>query len=60
MLAECLTKPPPKRPFEIPWEQKVAWVILFGAMLIIAIVGNSIVIWIILGKRLTLFSILHV
>lgn len=50
LLADCLVKPQPKRPFEIPWEQKTLWVVLFGAMLIIAIVGNCIVIWIVLGK----------
>lgn len=59
-IRECL-KSPPVRPYEISVEQKVLWTFLFGTMLFIAIVGNSIVIWIVLGKfslscHLTLFS----
>lgn len=48
-IRECL-RSPPVRPYEISVEQKVLWTFLFGTMLFIAIVGNSIVIWIVLGK----------
>lgn len=48
-INECL-KSPPVRPYEISVEQKALWTFLFGTMLFIAIVGNSIVLWIVLGK----------
>ena len=50
-MSECLTPSvSTKRPYEISWEQKTLWAFLFGIMLIVAIVGNCIVIWIVLGK----------
>lgn len=48
-ITECF-KPSPRRPYEIPWEQKAMWAMLFGVMLLIAIIGNCIVIWIVLGN----------
>lgn len=50
-ISECL-KSPPVRPYEISVEQKALWTFLFGTMLFIAIIGNSIVIWIVLGTVL--------
>ncbi|KAL5273785.1 hypothetical protein ACFFRR_000501 [Megaselia abdita] len=49
-LTECLF-PSPTRPYELPWEQKTIWGFIFGLMLIVAILGNAIVIWIIIGHR---------
>ncbi|XP_055306619.1 tachykinin-like peptides receptor 86C, partial [Sitodiplosis mosellana] len=46
-ITDCF-KPSPRRPYEIPWEQKAMWAFLFGSMLLIAIIGNCIVIWIVL------------
>lgn len=37
-------------PYELPWWQKLAWSVVFSLMLIVAIGGNIIVIWIVLGK----------
>ncbi|KAI8129157.1 Tachykinin-like peptides receptor 86C [Lucilia cuprina] len=49
-LTECLF-PSPTRPYELPWEQKTIWAIIFGVMLFVAIAGNSIVLWIVTGHR---------
>lgn len=49
-ITDCF-KPSPRRPYEIPWEQKTLWAFLFGGMLLIAIIGNCIVIWIVLGMQ---------
>ena len=48
-LTECLF-PSPTRPYELPWEQKTIWAIIFGVMLFVAIAGNAIVLWIVTGK----------
>ncbi|XP_059617778.1 tachykinin-like peptides receptor 86C [Phlebotomus argentipes] len=37
--------------YELPWEQKAIWGVIFGAMLFIAITGNCIVLWIVLAHR---------
>lgn len=50
-LTECLF-PSPTRPYELPWEQKTIWAIIFGLMMFVAIAGNGIVLWIVTGKRL--------
>lgn len=51
-IGECLKSPPlQQRPYQISVEQKALWTFLFGTMLFTAIIGNSIVIWIVLGKR---------
>lgn len=55
-IGECL-KSPPVRPYEISVEQKALWTLAFGTMLFTAIIGNSIVIWIVLGKRKLFFKI---
>lgn len=50
-MNECLKIAPiTKRPYETSWEQKALWGFLFGTMLLIAIIGNCIVIWIVVGK----------
>ncbi|XP_037950768.1 tachykinin-like peptides receptor 86C [Teleopsis dalmanni] len=49
-LTECLF-PSPTRPYELPWEQKTIWAIIFGLMLFVAIAGNCIVLWIVTGHR---------
>ncbi|KAI9580786.1 hypothetical protein GQX74_013287 [Glossina fuscipes] len=49
-LTECLF-PSPTRPYELPWEQKTMWAIVFGIMLLVAITGNCIVLWIVTGHR---------
>ncbi|XP_017462280.1 PREDICTED: tachykinin-like peptides receptor 86C [Rhagoletis zephyria] len=49
-LTECLF-PSPTRPYELPWEQKTIWAIIFGVMLFVAIAGNCIVLWIVAGHR---------
>ncbi|XP_058984071.1 tachykinin-like peptides receptor 86C isoform X2 [Musca domestica] len=49
-LTECLF-PSPTRPYELPWEQKTVWAIIFGFMLFVAIAGNCIVLWIVTGHR---------
>lgn len=50
-LTECLF-PSPTRPYELPWEQKTIWAIVFGLMMFVAIAGNGIVLWIVTGKFL--------
>ncbi|EJY57886.1 AAEL017544-PA, partial [Aedes aegypti] len=47
-ITECLF-PTTKSPYELPWQLKTAWGVVFGAMLLVAITGNSIVLWIVLG-----------
>ncbi|GLH01178.1 Tachykinin-like peptides receptor 86C [Gryllus bimaculatus] len=37
------------RPYALPWWQKLAWTLVFGAMLLVATGGNIIVMWIVLG-----------
>ncbi|TDG38539.1 hypothetical protein AWZ03_015039, partial [Drosophila navojoa] len=49
-LTECLF-PSPTRPYELPWEQKTIWAIVFGLMMFVAIAGNGIVLWIVTGHR---------
>lgn len=48
-MTDC-AKPTRERPYEMSWEQTVFWVVMFAPMLLVAIVGNCIVIWIVLGK----------
>uniref|UniRef100_A0A182T7W8 Uncharacterized protein n=1 Tax=Anopheles maculatus TaxID=74869 RepID=A0A182T7W8_9DIPT len=48
-ITECLF-PTTKSPYELPWQLKTAWGVVFGAMLLVAITGNCIVLWIVLGK----------
>ncbi len=50
-MYECLF-PSPNRRYELPWTQKAAYCVFFGAMLVVAITGNSIVLWIVLGNLL--------
>ena len=39
------------RPYLLPWEQQLIWILLFSAMIVLAVVGNGMVIWIILAHR---------
>lgn len=48
-IADC-ARASPHRPYDLAWEAKALWAVLFGAMLLVAIVGNCIVIWIVLGR----------
>lgn len=54
-LTDCLFNAQNQKPYELPWQQKMIWSLLFGAMLIVAITGNVIVLWIVLGKSPALF-----
>ncbi|GAB0086194.1 tachykinin-like peptides receptor 99D [Sergentomyia squamirostris] len=49
-MTECLI-PSSTLAYELPWEQKTIWGVIFGAMLLIAITGNCIVLWIVLAHR---------
>uniref|UniRef100_A0A182Q563 G-protein coupled receptors family 1 profile domain-containing protein n=1 Tax=Anopheles farauti TaxID=69004 RepID=A0A182Q563_9DIPT len=49
-ITECLF-PTAKSPYELPWQLKTAWGVVFGAMLLVAITGNCIVLWIVLAHR---------
>lgn len=40
----------PPRPYDLAWWQKLVWTIVFAVMLLIATGGNTIVMWIVLGK----------
>ncbi|XP_053605647.1 tachykinin-like peptides receptor 86C isoform X2 [Plodia interpunctella] len=40
-----------ERPFSPPWWAQFAWFIVFAVMLLLAIVGNTLVIWIVLAHR---------
>lgn len=55
-IADC-TRASPQRPFDLPWELKVLWALLFAGMLLVAILGNCIVIWIVLGEHNLLLSL---
>ncbi|KAF4517729.1 hypothetical protein B566_EDAN002934 [Ephemera danica] len=48
-LSDCLFPLKP-RPFALHWGQKLAWTALFAAMLLVAVGGNTIVMWVVLGK----------
>jgi hypothetical protein len=47
-LSECL--PPLQRPYDLVWWQKLVWTVVFASMLVVATGGNTIVMWIVLGK----------
>jgi tachykinin-like receptor len=47
-ISECLF--PSQRPYDLAWWQKLVWTVVFAAMLIVATGGNTIVMWIVLGK----------
>ncbi|CAB3368305.1 Hypothetical predicted protein [Cloeon dipterum] len=49
-MSDCLY-PAQQRPFALPWWQKTAWSVVFGAMLLVAVGGNTIVMWIVLAHR---------
>lgn len=50
-LAQCLEPPPTDRPYLLPWWQQLTWTLAFGAMLLVAVGGNAIVMWIVIGER---------
>uniref|UniRef100_A0A336K3G4 CSON002393 protein n=1 Tax=Culicoides sonorensis TaxID=179676 RepID=A0A336K3G4_CULSO len=47
-ISSCLFSHPR---FELPFYQQLIWICLFSAMLVVAISGNAIVIWIVLAHR---------
>ncbi|XP_013173847.1 PREDICTED: neuromedin-K receptor-like [Papilio xuthus] len=40
-----------RRPYSPPWWGQFAWLIVFAVMLLLAIIGNTLVIWIVLAHR---------
>lgn len=50
-LSVCLF-PGQQKPFDLPWWEKLSWALIFSAMLLVAIGGNAIVMWIVLGEQL--------
>lgn len=50
-LAQCLEPPPTDRPYLLPWWQQLTWTLAFGAMLLVAVGGNAIVMWIVIGEQ---------
>ncbi|XP_041988935.1 tachykinin-like peptides receptor 86C isoform X2 [Aricia agestis] len=40
-----------KRPYSPPWWSQLSWFIVFATMLTLAIIGNTLVIWIVLAHR---------
>jgi hypothetical protein len=48
-ISECLF--PSQRPYDLVWWQKLVWAVIFAAMLVVATGGNTIVMWIVLGKQ---------
>jgi tachykinin-like receptor len=48
-ISECLF--PSQRPYDLAWWQKLVWTVVFAAMLVVATGGNTIVMWIVLGKQ---------
>ena len=50
-LEQCLVPPPSDRPYLLPWWQQLTWTLAFGAMLLVAVGGNAIVMWIVIGER---------
>ena len=47
-LSECLLSL--QNPYEMVWWQKLVWTVIFASMLVVATGGNTIVMWIVLGK----------
>ncbi|BES91946.1 receptor [Nesidiocoris tenuis] len=48
-LRECILKEPPSH--VLLWWEKLAWIIVFVSMVVVATFGNTVVIWIVLGKQ---------
>lgn len=46
LLDEIVTQP-----YILPWYQQLAWTLIFAVMILVAIVGNLVVIWIIVAHR---------
>ncbi|XP_052748720.1 tachykinin-like peptides receptor 86C isoform X2 [Galleria mellonella] len=40
-----------ERPFSLPWWVQLVWYIIFAVMLLLAILGNTLVIWIVIAHR---------
>ncbi|XP_022241644.1 tachykinin-like peptides receptor 86C [Limulus polyphemus] len=55
LLSLCLEKSsssePTTRPFVLFWWQQMLWGILFGLMIVIALIGNAIAVWVVLAHR---------
>ncbi|KAL7023259.1 hypothetical protein ACKWTF_012541 [Chironomus riparius] len=50
-LSGCLFSTVNRKPYELSWQLRIFWSLLFGVMLLIAISGNCIVLWIVLAHR---------
>ncbi|XP_069170111.1 uncharacterized protein [Procambarus clarkii] len=50
-LEECLAPRAADRPYLLPWWQQLSWSLAFGPMLLIAVGGNAIVMWIVIAHR---------
>jgi tachykinin-like receptor len=55
-ISECLF--PSQRPYDLAWWQKLVWTVVFAAMLVVATGGNTIVMWIVLGKQCMFYTYL--
>ena len=53
-ISECLF--PTSRPYDLAWWQKLMWTIIFAAMLVVSTGGNTIVMWIVLGKYMQFYN----
>ncbi|XP_071532037.1 tachykinin-like peptides receptor 86C [Panulirus ornatus] len=50
-LTACLVPSPVDRPYLLPWWQQLTWTLAFGSMLLVAVGGNAIVMWIVIAHR---------
>lgn len=54
-LAQCLDRnTPADRPYLLPWWQQLTWTLAFGSMLVVAVGGNAVVMWIVIGRSCSL------
>ncbi|KAG8177204.1 hypothetical protein JTE90_010777 [Oedothorax gibbosus] len=55
LFAKCFNSTIPSnilyQPYILPWYQQLLWTLLFAVMILVAIVGNTIVMWIIVAHR---------
>ena len=58
-LSGCLFSTLNRKPYELSWQLRIFWSLLFGVMLVIAISGNCIVLWIVLGKSKKFYLIFY-
>lgn len=55
LISKCFNSTIPSnifnQPYILPWYQQLLWTLLFASMIMVAIIGNIIVMWIILAHR---------